>query len=341
MIFDCLDYPYSSKRTVVFSNKGVVATSQYLAAQAGLEALKAGGNAVDAAIASAACLTVTEPTSNGIGGDAFAIIFFNNQIYGLNASGKAPQQLTRESLKEQGLNKIPPHGWESVTVPGIPSAWQDLNKRFGTLPLTKLLEPAVNYAQEGFPVSPVVSYNWNIAFNKYCKLGRDDIYKEWFNVFTVDGRTPKPGEVWSSQKHARTLQILAESDCESFYRGNIADQIIEYTKKTKGYLTYGDLENFKPQWVKPLSLNYRGFDIWELPPNGQGLIVLLALNILKNYDLKQFSQSEISHKQMEAIKLAFHDGFKNIADPEFVSIPIEELLSNLANVLIIQSFQVS
>jgi len=327
MNFNFLEYPYASRRTAVFASNGVVATSQYLAAQAGLDILRKGGNAIDAAIAVAACLTVTEPTSNGIGGDAFAIVWTNNQLYGLNASGPAPQLINKHTIYKSGYTQIPRHGWIPVTVPGIPAAWRELSVKFGKLPFSKLLEPAITYAEKGYPVSPVVSYNWNLCYQQYRKDLKDTIFQEWFKIFAPSGHAPKPGELWSSPDHARTLTSIAESNAQSFYTGDIAERMIDFSQKTGGYLLKEDLENYKPEWVNPISINYRGYDIWELPPNGHGLIVLLALNILEGFDIDELGYAIFCHKLIEAIKLAFADGFKYIADPDYMNISLPFLLS--------------
>ncbi|MFA6808929.1 MAG: gamma-glutamyltransferase family protein [Eubacteriales bacterium] len=328
MDFNYFNYPFNSQRNVVFAQNGIVATSQYLAAEAGLEILKIGGNAVDAAIATAACLTVTEPTSNGIGGDAFAIIWMNNSMYGLNSSGPAPKNLNISKVKDMGHTSIPQYGWVPVTVPGIPAAWGELSAKFGSLSLTKVLEPAINYAQNGFPVSTVVSYNWNKIAKLYKETLKDSIYKEWFNIFTSDGNAPNPGDIWRSSDLAETLCSIAKSNGKSFYSGNLAEKIIDFSNKTGGFLNNIDLEEYQPEWVTPISINYRGYDIWELPPNGQGLVALLALNILNKFDLEKATDNELIHKQIEAIKLGFADGFKYIADPKYMQIDLTTILSD-------------
>ena len=217
--FDPLSYPYPSKRNLVYGSKGMVCTSQPLAAQAGLEVLKRGGNAVDAAIAAAACLTVVEPTSNGIGGDAFAQVWYQGKLYGLNASGPAPALTDGEKIRKAGFEEIPHEGWLSVTVPGLPSAWCALSKRFGSLPLEDVFFPAIRYAEEGYPVSPTVSELWEEGFQRFTaakELG-GELFSPWFNIFAPGGKAPKAGELWRSPAHAETLRELAETGCEAFY----------------------------------------------------------------------------------------------------------------------------
>lgn len=327
MKFDALSYPYSSQRTVVYGRKGMVATSQPLAAQAGLEILKKGGNAIDAAIATAAALTVVEPTSNGIGGDAFAILWTKDKLYGLNASGPAPKAISIKALQEKGYNEIPKFGWVPVTVPGVPAAWGQLSKAFGRLPLIDVLEPAIKYAMEGYPVSPITGKYWARAFEIYSKNLTGEEFKEWFKTFAPKGRAPHIGELWSSEDHGKTLQAIGETYGEDFYKGEIADKIDLYSKKYGGYLRKEDLEAFQVSWVDPVSVNYRGYDVWELPPNGQGIVALMALNILKGFEFNEKEVVDTYHKQIEAIKLAFADGQKYITDPLKMKIKTEELLS--------------
>jgi len=324
---DYLSYPYSSRRMVSFAKRGMVATSQPLAAQAGLEMLKRGGNAIDAAIATAACLTVVEPTSNGIGGDAFALIWTKGKLHGLNASGYSPKNISAEKLKNRGLSAVPDLGVLPVTVPGCPSAWAELSEKMGELSFSELLEPAIYYAKEGYPVSPICSFAWKGYFDRYKKLYDRGEFKEWFNCFAPKGRAPEIGEVWKSDDHAKTLISISKSKAESFYKGELAKRIHDFMKENDGYLCKEDLAEYKPEWVTPISVNYKGYDIWEIPPNGQGLIVLIALNILKNFDIHFKEEVETYHRQIEAMKLAFTDGQEYITDPKDMKVKIEELLS--------------
>ncbi len=319
--------PYASARHSIYANRGMVATSQPLAAQAGLDMLKKGGNAIDAAIATAACLTVVEPTSNGIGGDAFALIWADGKLHGLNASGFAPENISIDKLKEAGFDNIPQTGWESVTVPGLPSAWAAMSKRFGKLPLTEVLKPAIDYAKNGYPLSRTLARVWNLEFNRLKQILDGDLYEEWFNTFAPKGRAPRIGEVWASPGHAETLQSIAETNAESFYRGEIAEKIAKFSAETNGYITADDLADYQPEWVDPISVNYRGYDVWEIPPNGQGLIALQALNIAEGFDFGRKDTVESYHHQIEALKLAFTDGQEYIADPRHMTASIEGLLS--------------
>lgn len=328
MNYSNLDYPYTSRRTVVFGSRGMVATSQQLASQAGLDIMKKGGNAIDAAVATAACLTVVEPTSNGIGSDAFAIIWTKGKLHGLNSSGRSPKAISIEAITKLGYKEIPSHGWLPVTVPGAPAAWAELVAKFGRLPLTEVLKPAIRYAETGYPVSAVVSENWKAAFNKYKKMLTEDQFKHWFEVFAPQGKAPEAGEVWHSKGHANTLQLIAETNAEAFYKGDLADLIDSYSRKYNGYLRKEDLEAFCPEWVNPIKADYRGHEVWELPPNGHGMVTLMALNILKGFDFTSRDCTDTYHKQIEAVKLAYADGLKYITDAGKMKMNVEDLLSN-------------
>ena len=326
MEFDLLKYNYPSRRNVVLSKKGMVATSHPLAAQAGMEIMRKGGNAVDAAIATAACLTVVEPTGNGIGGDAFAIVWYKDKMYGLNSSGPAPKGITAEKLLDMGLKEMPKYGFIPVTVPGIPAAWAALNKRFGRLSLKEVMEPAIRYAYEGHPVSVNVAKLWKKAYDTFIQLKGEE-FKPWFDTFCPDGRPVKAGEIWSSKDHARTLESIAETYAESFYRGELAEKIDDFSRKFGGFLRKEDLESFEPEWVDPVSVNYRGYDVWEIPPNGHGITVLMALNILSGMNFDSKETVETYHKLIEAVKLAFADAQKHIADPKYMKVSVKDLLS--------------
>ena len=308
--------PYTAHRTVTYGKNGMVATSQPLAAGAGLDILKKGGNAIDAAIATAACLSVVEPTSNGIGGDAFAIVWFKNELHGLNASGPAPAGISIEAVKQLGHEeKMPTFGWTPVTVPGAPAAWAALSEKFGKLPLIDVLKPAIKYAKEGYPISPSLGYFWQKAYDFYKEKMVGDEFLEWFNTFAPKGRAPKVGEMFSSAAHGHTLEEIGKTNAESFYKGELAKKIIAASKKAGGFLTASDLEKYAPTWVEPLKINYRGYDVWELPPNGQGIVALSALNILKEFSFSTRETGQTVHKQIEALKLAFTAGKKAITDP--------------------------
>jgi gamma-glutamyltranspeptidase/glutathione hydrolase len=320
-------HPYPSKRMTIFSNRGMVATSQALAAQAGLDILKQGGNAVDAAIATAACMIVVEPTSNGLGGDAFAIVWMNGKMHGLNSSGPAPKSISIDAVKRLGHQKMPANGWLPVTVPGIPAAWAALSEKFGKLPFSKLLQPAIEYAEKGFPVAVDLSREWRRYFNRYKTLFKDEQFDEWFRVFAPQGKVPEAGELWRSQDLANSIRTIAESMSRDFYEGDLAEKICQASSKNGGFLQKSDLSEFSPEWVDPISVNYRGHDVWELPPNGQGLIPLMALNILNGFELHEKESLDTYHKQIEAVKLAFSDGLKYITDPAKMNLSVKDLLS--------------
>ncbi|MEG6586536.1 gamma-glutamyltransferase family protein [Dendrosporobacter sp. 1207_IL3150] len=327
MDYDSLKYPYPSQRNVIYAENGMVATSQPLAAQAGLDILKSGGNAIDAAVAMAACLTVVEPTSNGIGGDAFALVWTNGKLHGLNASGYAPKNLLVEAITAKGFLEIPQFGWFPVTVPGGPAAWAELASRFGKLPLKDSMRPAIEYAFNGYPVSPTTAKCWKDAVINYkCSL-TDPIFEPWFNTFCIAGEAPKPGQIWRSVDMAKSLQIIAETNAEGLYIGELAERIDQFSRQTGGYLRGDDLAAYKPEWVEPISVNYRGYDIWEIPPNGHGLVALLALNILEGFKFENRDCPETYHKQIEAMKLAFADGQKYITDSSKMTIKLEDILS--------------
>jgi len=328
MQFDAHKYSYPSRRNIVYAKKGMVAASHPLAAQAGLDILKKGGNAADAAVSAAACLTVVEPTSNGIGGDAFALVWSKGMLYGLNASGPAPASIPKDIIGKMEGQGIPRHGWMPVTVPGAPSAWSALSKRFGRLSLAEALSPAVNYAIEGHPIAPTVAESWEKAYRTYRIALKDEIYRHWFDTFAPKGRAPRAGELWSSPDHGKTLQDIGETNSETFYRGSLAETISDFAKKTGGYLSGEDLAAYEPEWVEPICINYRGYDVWEIPPNGHGIIALMALNILKGFSFERKDSIEACHCQLEAMKLAFADGLKYISDRRSMTVSPEELLFN-------------
>ncbi len=324
--YDACHYPYPSRRTTVFARRGMVATSHPLAAQAGLDILKKGGNAIDAAVAAAMCLTVVEPTGNGIGGDAFCLVWAKGKLHGLNASGPSPRLISAEAVKEKGYQKMPQHGWLPVTVPGAPAAWAELSQKFGRLPLGEVAEPSVNYAQNGHPLSPGVAHHWHRHFTNFKANLSSEIFQDWFDTFAPGGKAPKAGEIWHSPGHAKTLQSIAETSAQSFYCGELSERIDKFSRETGGYLRQEDLEQYQPEWVEPLKVNYRGYDVWELPPNGQGLVALLALNILKEFQFNSRDHVDSIHRQLEAIKLSFEDGIKHITDPKWMTADVGQLL---------------
>ena len=328
MKFDPHLHRYPSRRTVTYAANGVVCTSVPLAAQAGLDILKKGGNAVDAAVATAMALTVVEPTSNGIGGDAFALVWTQGKLYGLNASGWAPQALNAEAVLRTGATTMPRRGWETVTVPGAPSGWAKLAERFGRLSLQESAAAAVNYAREGYPVSADVAGFWARDYQVLCRELRGEVFRPWFETFAPEGRAPLAGERWRCPDMADTLQEIAASGAESFYRGALAERIIRYSQDTKGYMHRSDLADYEAEWVEPLSVSYKGYDVYEIPPNGQGIAVLMAMNILKGMDLGAERESaQTYHAMIEAMKLAFTDAKAFVADPRHMKVKIRELLS--------------
>lgn len=328
MRYDYLNYPYPSQRMAAFARNGMVATSQPLAAQAGLRILQQGGNAIDAAIAVAACLTVVEPTSNGIGSDAFALVWTKGKVHGLNSSGPAPKSISIDELEKRGYKEMPRFGWTPVTVPGAPGAWGELSRKFGRLPLTEVLKPAIEYAENGYPLSPILGKYWRGAFARYKEVLKSEEFKHWFDTFAPNGKAPEIGEVWRSPGHARTLQSIAETQAESFYRGKLAEQIDAFSKQHAGFLAAEDLAAFHPEWVLPITVEYRGYNVWEIPPNGQGLVALMTLNILKGFEFGGKDTLDTYHKQIEAIKLAFADGQKYITERGKMTVRVEDLLSD-------------
>ncbi|MEO3742341.1 gamma-glutamyltransferase family protein [Plantactinospora sp. B5E13] len=334
----------SSPRQPVFAPQGAVATSQPLAAAAGLAVLRRGGNAVDAALATAITLTVVQPGSNDIGGDLFAIVWDGRRLHGLNASGRSPAALTREAVLAatdgRGAAPTPAHGgaqasgaampargWLPVTVPGAPAGWRDLHDRFGRLPFAELFTDAVGYAEHGFPVSPRVAAGWARAVDTHAELTGPE-YAEWGRIFTVDGgRAPRVGERWRNPDAADTLRRIAATRAGAFYTGEIAATLARYAAATGGPLDGDDLAGHESTWVDPVHATYRGHEVWELPPNGQGVAALLALNILDGVDLSALSPVERLHWQIEAVKLGFADAHAYVADPARVDVPTAALLT--------------
>ena len=318
---------YPSRRSVVLAAGGMVATSQPLAAQAGLAVLRAGGSAVDAALATAITLTVVEPTSNGIGSDAFAIVWDGEKLHGLNASGPAPRALSAEALRVAGHTGFPERGWTAVSVPGAPDAWGALHARFGRVPLDALFTAAIRYAEDGFPVSPVVSKLWRRSGPVFLGTG-DAALDEWARVFTFAGRTPAAGEVWRSPAHAATLRRLASAGTRDFYEGELAERVAEHARATGGLLDGDDLARFRSEWVEPISVAYRDHEVWEIPPNGQGIAALQALGIVEGTAMRDApcASAESWHWQIEAMKLAFADAYRYVADPCHADVPSHGML---------------
>lgn len=312
-------------RSEVIARNGMAATSHPLATQVAIDILQKGGNAIDAAIAANAALGLMEPTGNGIGGDIFAIVWDaeTKQLYGLNGSGRSPKSLTLDYFRENGYEKIPSHGPLPVSVPGTVDGWFALHKRFGSMEMEEVLEPAINYAEEGFPVTELIAYYWGRSADFMHE------YPNFKEVYMPGGKAPETGEVFKNPQLASTLRTIAKGGRDAFYEGDIARTIADFIQEQGGFLSYEDLASHSSEWVEPVSANYRGYDVWELPPNGQGTAALQILNILEGYDFDTIPFGSTMHVHLftEAKKLAFEDRAKFYADPDFVDIPLEQLIS--------------
>lgn len=316
--------PHQSRSAVIAQN-GMVATSQPLAVEAGLDVLKRGGNAVDAAIAANAMIGLVEPMSCGIGGDLFAIYWDakTKKLYGLNASGRSPYALSRDVFAKQGLDQIPDEGPLSWSVPGCVAGWFDLAKRFGTLPVGELLKSAIEYAERGFPVSEVIAGDWRASAAKLSK------WPDSAKTYLPGGRAPAEGEIFRNPRLAASYRAIATGGLDAFYRGEIAQKIVAFSERNGGYFSLRDFAEHKNDWVEPVGVNYRGYDVWELPPNGQGIAALEMLNLLEGYDLASMGAGSprYLHLLAEAKKLAFADRAKFYSDPDFNRLPTAELIS--------------
>lgn len=324
--FDRPTGPPHQARSVVVAKHGIVATSHPLAAEAGLDILKAGGNAADAAIAANAMLGVVEPMSCGIGGDMFVIYWDNatGKLHGLNASGRSPLKISRELFSEQGIQQIPVEGPLSWSVPGCVSGWGELHGRFGSRPLQEILAASIQTADEGFPVTEVIASYWKGAEES---LGR---WPDSASTFLVDRkRTPRFGEIFRNPRLARSYQLIAEQGPDAFYRGSIAKRIVAFSEQNGGLFSMKDFRSHQAEWVTPVSTSYRGYDVWELPPNGQGIAALQILNVLENHDVASMGHgsADFIHLFTEAKKLAFADRARYYADPAFEDLPTEALIS--------------
>ena len=312
-------------RSEVIAQNGMVATSHPLASQIGIDILKEGGNAIDAAIAANAALGLMEPTGNGIGGDLFAIIWIEKEkkLYGLNASGRSPENLTLEYFKENNFKSIPAYGPLPVSVPGCVDGWFELHNKFGKIKMRDILNPTIKYAEDGFPVTELVSYYMDVASDNFKN------YPNFKETFFVDDSTPLKGQVFKNPDLANTLRTIVKSGKKGFYEGEIAHRIANFVQDQGGFLSYDDLKNHKSEWIEPVSTNYRGFDVWELPPNGQGIAALQILNLLEGYDIRSmgFGSADYIHHFVEAKKIAFADRAKYYADMDFNEIPVEYLIS--------------
>lgn len=312
------ELPYAWPRKPVLA-ANVVCTSQPLAAQAGLRMLADGGNAVDAAIATAIALTVVEPVSNGIGSDAFAIVWDGRQLHGLNASGRSPAAWTPEYF---GANGVPALGWNSVTVPGAVSAWVELHAKFGKLPFDRLFEPAISYGRRGFLVSPTIAEQWAAQVPLFASQ------PGFAEAFMPGGRAPSPGELVTLPDHAATLETIAATNGEAFYRGELAAKLEAHASVNSGAMRASDLAAHHADWVGTISGGYRGYTVHEIPPNGQGIVALIALGILEHFDMASFAvdSADSVHLQIEAVKLAFADALAYVSDIEDMTVRPEHLL---------------
>lgn len=323
MSFD-FSTPYSSARLPLFA-RNIVSTSHPLAAQAGLRMMLKGGNAVDAAIAAAAAMTITEPVSNGLGSDAFCILWDGNKLHGLNASGPAPQAWTPEYFHNKyGHDAVnpPKRGWDSVTVPGAVGAWAAMSERFGKLPFADLMEPAIEIAERGYLMPVVVQQKWDAATPLLQSLpGFAESFLPW-------GRAPNVGELFQFKAAAKGLRAIAETKGRAFYEGEIAQALVRFSNQHGGAMSLQDLATYRPEWVEPIAQNYRGYTLHEIPPNGQGIAALIALGILENFDIGSMKVDGIDsqHLQIEAMKLAFADVYRYVADPRYMEVTPAQML---------------
>jgi gamma-glutamyltranspeptidase/glutathione hydrolase len=312
-------------RSDVIAPSAMAATSHPLATQIALDIMRKGGNAIDAAIAANAALGLMEPTGNGIGGDLYAIVWDarSKSLHGLNASGRSPRSLTREWFVENGHESIPKYGPLPVSVPGTVDGWFELHGRFGRLPMKDILQPTIDYARNGHPVHEYIRYGWKRNVERLSE------YPGFVEQMTIDGRAPEVGELWKNPNLANTLERIAKEGRDVFYKGDIARVIGEYMQANGGFLSYEDLAAHTSDWVEPLSINYRGYDVWELPPNGQGIAALQMLNILERHDVAAmgFGSADYVHLFLEAKKLAFEDRARFYADLDFMDVPVSSLLS--------------
>jgi gamma-glutamyltranspeptidase/glutathione hydrolase len=317
-------------RSVVISTNGMIATSHPLAAQVGLDILKAGGNAADAAIATSAMMGLVEPMSCGIGGDLFVIYWDakTETLHGLNASGRSPYAMNREVFKEKGLTEIPVHGVLPWSVPGCVDGWDELRDKFGTMDFEKTLQPSIDYAEAGFPVTQIIAGYWKSGeerFGKWPTAERTYSAK----TYLKNGRAPREGEIFKNPYLANSYRAIAKGGCDAFYKGDIAKQIVEFSDDAGGYFSMKDFADHTSEWIDPVSTNYRGYDVWELPPNGQGIAALEMLNVIGGFDVKKMghNSADLIHLFVEAKKLAFADRAKFYADPDFNKLPITGLIS--------------
>ena len=331
--FDPLKYSFASHRNIVYAKKGMACSTSPIASQVGLDILKSGGNAMDAAIAMATTLPLVEPTGNGLGSDCFALVWSekDQKLFGLDGSGVAPMALSAEKVKEAGYTTVPMNGWLPTMVPGAPSAWAELRRRFGTKSMAELMAPAIQYARDGFCIPVNVYKQWKAEVVRFTAAAEKEpeVFGPWLKYFTKDGRTYEPGDTFVNPDYAATLESLAASDCESYYHGDIMKKIVAFSNETGGFFAESDFENYKAQWVEPISVNYKGYDVCEMPPNGHGITALMALNMLKGLELSDSRETaDVYHKMIEATKLAFVDTKKFVADPRYMRTKVSDMLSD-------------
>ena len=331
--FDPQKYSYPSRRNVVYARRAMACTSVPLGAQIGLDVMKAGGNAMDAAVAMAAAMPILEPTGNGLGSDCFALIWVEKEkkLYGLKASGAAPLALDAKMVRAMGHSEMPKTGWLPTMVPGAPAGWAAINKKFGAKPLSELFAPAISYAREGYPVPVNLEPQWEKDSQRIAAARSKEPapHSYWWNTFMKeDGTHYRAGELFRWEEYAQTMEELAATDCDSYYRGPLMEKIVAFSRETGGYFCEDDFRNYQPMWVEPITTNYRGYDVWEIPPNGHGITVLMALNILKGLELSQVKDcADTYHKILESIKLAFADTKTYVADPRYMKTKVEDMLS--------------
>ena len=330
--FDPRNYPYSSHRNVVYARKAMACTSIPQGAQIGLDVMKAGGSAIDAAVAMAAAMPLLEPTSNGLGSDCFALVWMEKEkkLYGLNASGTAPAALSGEQVRALGFSEMPKAGWIPTLVPGAPAGWAELNRRFGTKTLPELFAPAIRSARDGVPVAVNLEPMWAEDSRRIETAMKENPapHAYWWEKFTKNGEPYRAGDLFRWEEYAQTLEELAATNCESYYRGPLMEKIVAFSRETGGYFSEEDFASYRPMWVEPISVDYKGYTVCEIPPNGHGITVLMALNILKGLDLSpERERADTYHKIIEAIKLAFADTKTYVADPRYMKTKVEDMLS--------------
>ena len=331
--FDPQKYSYPSRRNVVYARRAMACTSVPLGAQIGLDVMKAGGNAMDAAVAMAAAMPILEPTGNGLGSDCFALIWVEKEkkLYGLNASGVAPMALDAKMVRAMGHSEMPKTGWLPTMVPGAPAGWAAINKKFGAKPLSELFAPAISYAREGYPVPVNLEPQWEKDSQRIAAARSKEPapHSYWWNTFMKeDGTHYRAGELFRWEEYAQTMEELAATDCESYYRGPLMEKIVAFSRETGGYFCGDDFRNYQPMWVEPITTDYKGYTVCEIPPNGHGITVLMALNILKGLELSQEKDcADTYHKILESIKLAFADTKTYVADPRYMKTKVEDMLS--------------